>query len=111
MLNDGLRLGIRGVSRRRFAHLTVCTILTALPVSAGAQTAPQVVPPTREEITRPVAPPPAPASRLEVEGGIERAPCALDGPEFSSIRFVLRGAEFEGLQGLTAAQLASTYAP
>jgi hemolysin activation/secretion protein len=47
---------------------------------------------------------------LEVEGGIERAPCALDGPEFKSIHFVLRGAEFEGLQGLTRADLASTYA-
>jgi len=58
-----------------------------------------------------VAPPPAPQSRLEVEGGIERAPCALDGPEFKSIHFVLRGAEFEGLQGLTRAQLAATYAP
>jgi hemolysin activation/secretion protein len=58
-----------------------------------------------------VAPPPAPQSRLEVEGGIERAPCALDGPEFKSIHFVLRGAEFEGLQGLPRAQLAATYAP
>jgi len=76
-----------------------------------AQSVPQVVPPTREEVTRPVAPPPAPQSRLEVEGGIERAPCALDGPEFKSIHFVLRGAEFEGLQGLTRAQLAATYAP
>jgi hemolysin activation/secretion protein len=52
-----------------------------------------------------------PESRLEVEGGIEHAPCALDGPEFKSIHFVLRGAEFDGLQGLTRADLASTYAP
>ena len=58
-----------------------------------------------------MAPPPTPQSRLEVEGGIERAPCALDGAEFRSIHFVLRGAEFEGLQGLTRAQLAATYAP
>jgi hemolysin activation/secretion protein len=46
-----------------------------------------------------------------VEGGIERAPCALDGPEFKSIHFVMRGAEFDGLQGLTRADLASAYAP
>lgn len=109
MRNGGLRLFKRGVSRRHFACLTACTIL--MPAVAGAQTSPQVTPPTREEITRPVAPPPAPESRLEVEGGIERAPCALDGPEFKSIHFVLRGAEFDGLQGLTAVQLASTYAP
>jgi hemolysin activation/secretion protein len=46
-----------------------------------------------------------------VEGGIERAPCALDGPEFRSIHFVLRAADFDGLQGLTANQIASAYAP
>src|SRR2546423_6479346 len=69
-----------------------------------------VTPPTREEVTRPTTPPPPPQSRLEVEGGIERAPCALDGPEFKSIHFVLRGAEFEGLQRLTRADLASAYA-
>jgi hemolysin activation/secretion protein len=49
------------------------------------------------------------APRLEVEGGIERAPCALDSPQFKDIRFTLRGAEFEGLQGLSPAQLASSY--
>jgi hemolysin activation/secretion protein len=52
-----------------------------------------------------------PASQLQVEGGIEHAPCALEGPEFRSIHFVFRGAEFEGLQGLTRADLAATYAP
>lgn len=71
---------------------------------------PVVAPPTREEVTRPTAPPPAPRSRLEVEGGIERAPCALEGAEFRSIHFVLRGAEFEGLQGVTRADLAPAYA-
>jgi hemolysin activation/secretion protein len=62
-------------------------------------------------VTRPELPrPPAARSKLEVEGGIEHAPCALDGPEYNSIHFVLRGAEFEGLQGLTAEQLSSAYA-
>src|SRR2546423_13810403 len=70
-----------------------------------------VTPPTREKVTRPTTPPPPPQSRLEVSGGIERAPCALDGPEFRPIHFVLRGAEFDGLQGLTRANLAATYAP
>jgi hemolysin activation/secretion protein len=46
-----------------------------------------------------------------VEGGIERAPCALDGPEYKSIHFVLRGVEFDGLQAMTREQLASAYAP
>ena len=112
MPNNGRRrLVTCGASRRHLAHFTASAILAALPGTAAGQSSTQVVPPTREEVTRPVAPPPAPESRLEVEGGIERAPCALDGPEFKSIHFVLRGAEFDDLQGLTAGQLASTYAP
>ena len=100
-----------GPARRARAQAARGLVLAAIPSSLGAQSTPQAVPPTREEVTRPVAPLPAPQSRLEVEGGIERAPCALDGPEFRSIHFVLRGAEFDGLQGLTRAQLAATYAP
>jgi hemolysin activation/secretion protein len=42
---------------------------------------------------------------------VERAPCALDGPEFRDIHLTVRGVEFEGLQGLTPAQLSSAYAP
>ncbi|MFL6726336.1 MAG: ShlB/FhaC/HecB family hemolysin secretion/activation protein [Sphingomicrobium sp.] len=101
-----------GAVRRRLAYQVTASILALLPASLAAQSSPppQVTPPTREEVTRPAPPPPTPQSRLEVEGGIERAPCALDGPEFKSIHFVLRGAEFDGLQGLTRAQLASTYA-
>jgi hemolysin activation/secretion protein len=84
--------------------------VTAVP--AGAQATPPPLPPTREEVTRPVEPPVAPrAPQLEVEGGVERAPCALDGPEFRSIHFVFRGAEFDGLRGLTRAELANAYAP
>jgi hemolysin activation/secretion protein len=94
-------------------RLAAGSMIAAFPAAVAAQSTPppQPLPPTREEVTRPVAPTPPPPSRLEVEGGIERAPCALDGPEFRSIHFVLRGAEFEGLQGLTAAQIASAYAP
>ena len=100
-----------GSARGHGIRLAACAILFAPPASASAQSIPPVVPPTREEVTRPVVPTPPPQSRLEVSGGIERAPCALDGPEFRSIHFVLRGAEFDGLQGLTRADLAATYAP
>jgi len=95
---------------RLAGRLMLPAILVTSPLAANAQNTSPVAPPTREEVTRPVTGPPPPQSRLEVEGGIERAPCALDGPEFKSIHFVLRGAEFEGLQGLTAADLARTYA-
>ena len=99
-------------SRRYAGRALLCAILAGQPVAANAQSPPPPVPPTREEVTRPVTPPqPPPPSRVEVEGGFERAPCALDGPEFRSIRFTLNSAEFEGLQGLTSADLAPSFAP
>ena len=101
-----------GAAPSRATWILACLGLVVSPGAAAAQSAPQVAPPTREEVTRPViGQPPQPESRLQVEGGIERAPCALDGPEFRSIHFVLRGAEFDGLRGLTRADLASTFAP
>ena len=84
----------------------------ACPAQLLAQTAQDILPPTREEVTRPEQPlPQVRPPRLEVEGGIERAPCALDSPDFAAIRFTPRAVEFEGLQGVTAAELASAYAP
>jgi hemolysin activation/secretion protein len=101
---------VGGSARRGAAYLSAWSTFVAIGTIASAQAPPPVVPPTREEITRPVNNPPPPESRLEVEGGIQRSPCALDGPEFKAIHFVLRGAEFDGLQGLTRADLAPSFA-
>jgi hemolysin activation/secretion protein len=82
--------------------------VAAQPSGAWAQTAP--APPTREEVTRPEPrPQPLPPSRLEVQGGVERAPCFLSSSEYDSIRFTLRNVEFEGLQGLAPDQLSDSY--
>lgn len=105
----GQRLATARGGRGRFALLYLSTCMLAAPAPLLAQARP-TLPPTREEVTRPKPQLPAQAPRLEVEGGIERAPCALSGPEYQSIHFVFRGAEFDGLQGLTREQLASTYA-
>lgn len=76
-----------------------------------AQAGAQVLPPTREEVTRPDSPRLGPrSSRLAVEGGIEREPCALDSPEFENVRFTLRGVRFDGLEGLGEADLAPAHA-
>jgi hemolysin activation/secretion protein len=118
-------VSVPGLARRKrsgFARLLTSAMLIAPGAPALAQAAPPpapppptarpFVPPTREEVTRPPAPTPAPRGpKLEVEGGVERAPCALAGPGYQSIHFVLRGAEFDGLEGMTAQQLASSYAP
>ena len=69
----------------------------------------QVVP-TREQVTRPVEPTREQRrTQLEVEGGIERAPCALEGPGYENIRLTLRAVDFEGLRGLTATDLTPAY--
>jgi hemolysin activation/secretion protein len=71
----------------------------------------QPVAPTREEVNRP--PPPReepPPARLTVEGDVERAPCALDRPDYANIRFTLRDVVFDDLRGLTAEQLRPAYA-
>jgi hemolysin activation/secretion protein len=106
-------LGTRSRPVNRWLRLLSSSILIgACPTALAAQAAPLVVPPTREEITRPIAPQPVNrAPQLEVEGGIERAPCALDGPNYQSIHFVLRGVEFDGLQAIGGEQLAPAYAP
>jgi hemolysin activation/secretion protein len=110
MPNDG-RTILRWRQARRTASGILCSGALMLSDRGAAQSTPVTpLPPTREEITRPVTQTPPPQSRLQVEGGIERAPCALDGAEYRSIHFVLRGAEFEGLQGLTRADLAPAFA-
>ena len=109
-MNRGLVPGDFGVRARHLAGLLLSSILASTSSTAAAQTSSQVLPPTREEVTRPEAPvPQAQAPRLEVEGGIERAPCALDSPEFQNIRFTLRGVEFDGLQGLDPGDLTPSY--
>jgi hemolysin activation/secretion protein len=67
--------------------------------------------PTREEIERAVPERTAPApARLSVEGDIERAPCALDRPEYADIRLTLTDAVFDDLKGLPAEALRPAFA-
>ena len=80
---------------------------------ARAQTAPPQLPnaPTREEVERvPVQPPVARPPRVSVEGGIERAPCALGGEQFRDIRFTVNSVQFDDLKGLPAEALRPAYA-
>lgn len=101
----------RRLCRLRQRHLTAALLSCAVaPSTAHAQSASAVLPPTREEVTRPETQEQQNrALRLDVQGAIERAPCALDSPEFAKIRFTVRGAEFEGLQGANPQDLESSY--
>lgn len=95
---------------RPLAYLLVSSLIASTASVAVAQTSPQPLPPTREEVTRPNPQAPQEASRLTVEGGIERAPCALDKPQYQNLRFVLRGADFENLQAVPESDLAPAFA-
>jgi hemolysin activation/secretion protein len=81
--------------------------------AAHAQTPPPQPPaPTREEVTRPLPDrPERGAPRLRIEGGVERAPCALDRPEYRDIRFTLNDVRFDDLRGLSAEALRPAFAP
>ena len=108
-MGQGSPTGVSGRRRARRAFRWLgggC----ALALACGVQA--QSVAPTREEVQRPSPdrsePPPA---RLTVEGGIERAPCALDRPEYRDIRFTVSNVLFDDLRGLSPEDLRPAYAP
>ena len=104
------RVWIRPSATVRLPAGVALCLLASLPGAAVAQTVTGALPPTREEVTRPDTQVRRDqALRLEIEGGIERAPCALDNPEFKDIRFTLRGAEFDGLRQVRPDELARSY--
>jgi hemolysin activation/secretion protein len=69
--------------------------------------------PTREELQgrRPALPNTPTPPRLEVEGDLERAPCALDRPDTQDIRFTPTRVVFDNLRGLPAEALREAYEP
>jgi len=78
---------------------------------AVAQTPPrQIAPPTREEITQPAPSPPTGRTRLQIEGGIEHAPCPLADPAYKDIRLTISRATFHNLKGVSREELARSYA-
>jgi hemolysin activation/secretion protein len=93
----------------------IAAILLPAAAASAQPTTPQPTipqPPTREELQRraPVQPRPA-APRLEVEGELERAPCALDRPDAAGIRFTPTAVTFDNLRGVTADALRDAYEP
>lgn len=99
-----------GSSLKLSSALLSLTVGLAAPGVAQAQVLPRPPAPTREEVTRPdVQQVQPPASQLTVEGGIERAPCALDNPEYANIRFTLRDVQFDGLKEVSPETLRGSY--
>jgi hemolysin activation/secretion protein len=86
---------------------------TLLPISGAHAQPPAAQPPTREEVQRRGTPQRTPSARtrLEVEGELERAPCALDRPDTATIRFTPIEVTFDGLSGVKAEALREAYSP
>ncbi len=58
----------------------------------------QVAPPNRTELIPPTLRQQKRQTTLTIDGGFERAPCALDRAEYADIKLTLKGAEFGGLE-------------
>ena len=101
-----MKLQASNVSHR-VRILSACAAL-ACTVGAQAQT-PRA--PTREEVERPRPDRTDRRPRLSVEGGIERAPCALAGEAFRDIRFTPRSVSFGGLKEYPESALRSAWEP
>lgn len=102
----------------RIAALAAASLAT-LPAAAQVP-APQPVPgqpgqqlPTREELQRvPVAPLPEREARVSIDASaIERAPCPLADPRFSTITVTVQQAQFDGLGPIDPELLRSAYEP
>lgn len=94
----GCALHVPMMQRGRAAAGALLAIMLA---THSADAVGQVVsstPPTREEIDRvPVRPLADRAARLDIEGGVPAAPCALSDPRFADVRIRLDGVQFQGL--------------
>ncbi|WP_380873476.1 hypothetical protein ACFB49_41710 [Sphingomonas sp. DBB INV C78] len=103
-----LGIGVRALT----GALGLASIVYSFPLFAQIlPVPPQIRPPTREEIERPVAPPPAPGPRLKVEGDIERSACPLADPAYAKVKVTITDAVFNNLKGATAEELRPTFAP
>ncbi|MFC7500386.1 ShlB/FhaC/HecB family hemolysin secretion/activation protein [Enterovirga sp. GCM10030262] len=103
----------RGGIARFSRSIGFCAALAAMgPTAAWAQQVPTgQIAPTREEVERaPLQPPIQTPPRLTVEGGIERAPCALADPAYRDVAFTVTAVVFDELQAVSPELLRPAYA-
>jgi hemolysin activation/secretion protein len=89
------------VIRRGLARVVMCGaalwVSVGLPVEqVNAQV--QITPPARTDLIPPEQRREERSVTLAIDGDFERAPCALDRPEFADIRLTLTGVRFRGLE-------------
>lgn len=100
----------KGVRLKRTALRGLALGLTVFtPLAANAQVG--VRAPTREELSRGQLPANASGQvhRLTVEGGVERAPCPLAGPQYANMTVNFANVQFDGLKIVDPAQLQDSW--
>ena len=115
MNSQGLRIDRGRDSRRVLGWIATIALPVGLFASTSALAQPTVrqpAAPTRLEVERP-QPERAdtPRAALQIESDAVRTPCALDRPEYESIRFTLSDVTFNGLRGASPEILRPAYAP
>ncbi len=104
---------VRRLLERLASALALGTALAggAAPALAQQQPPPALVtPPNRSDLIPPELRRPERPTTLTIDGDFERAPCALDRPEFADIRFTVKGAAFKGLERVPGLSLEEAYA-
>ncbi|WP_054120956.1 ShlB/FhaC/HecB family hemolysin secretion/activation protein [Novosphingobium sp. AAP93] len=82
------------------------------PVAALAQVSiPVTSGPSRDELGGITSVPAPEAPRLTISGGIERSGCPLADPQFAKITTTLTAVTFNGLKGVSAAELEAAWKP
>ena len=104
-INTNITSGREAASRRAWVCLLAGAAAVGLPAAAQGQTLP-----TRDELTPPQARDTVrPPTTLTIDGGMERAPCALDAPDFADIKVTLSAVRFVGAEKAPDVPLAGTY--
>lgn len=106
-------LSSRASARRLMLRLAPALAFgTALAGGASPALAQQalIAPPNRADLLPPELRREERPTTLTIDGDFERAPCALDRPEFADIRFTVQGADFKGLERVPGLSLESAYA-
>lgn len=94
-----------------FGVASALALVTAGPALAQQQPLPPTVtPPNRTELIPPELRREERRPTITVDGDFERAPCALDKPEFADIRFTVKGAVFDGIARVPSLSLDAAYA-
>ncbi len=102
-----------GSARRLLLRLVPALALgTALAGGVSPALAQQalITPPNRTDLIPPELRREERPTTLTIDGDFERAPCALDRPEFADIRFTVQGAQFKGLERVPGLSLDAAYA-